>query len=168
MQILNDKRDSDHKVKIMDYNDLSNVNDLDELFEDTDAVIFSLVRSINPRISHWVCLLKKDKTYEYYNSYGFDIYKDLQIAILDNKNYLPNLLSEKLNQGYTINFNDKQLQQFNAKVNTCGAHVINRILFDKYTNNQYTAMILGFCQQKNLTPDELVIIMISSYLLKLA
>ena len=165
LQIL---QNAGHNVKIIEYNDLGKVNDLDEIFTDNDAVILSLVRELAPvRIGHWVVLLKKNNLYEYFDPYAYNVIQDLRIAIMDNPTYLPKLLNNKQQDGYQVNYNSIPLQALKLNVNTCGAHAICRVLFDKYTNQQYATMIKNYCAHKTITPDELVILMLSSYLLKL-
>jgi len=153
---------NDEPVKIIDYNELNNYTSLDAAFGDNRCLILLLTRSSD--IKHWVTLLIKNNLIEYYDPYGFPLVFDLKLSTYDNPNVLPNLIQLKLNQGFTFQQNGVRLQKLVKDMNTCGAHSVCRCLFYTLTNEQYTNMMISYTK---VEPDELVVLMLTSYLIKL-
>lgn len=127
--------------KIVKYADLSNYKTINELLPKLNDYRIILIESEH-NSGHWVVLLKykiNDKpVIEYFNSYGMKMGTDLNfISSLMNrllgqgKNDLDKLL-DTAKDDIEIIYNKKRFQSNNQKVNTCGRHILLRIIMMKH------------------------------------
>lgn len=128
--------------KIIKYNQLKNYKSIDHLLPKINDYKIILIES-QENSGHWILILKyknkeKKTIIEYYNSYGMKPEADLNYIgntmnklLGNNKDDLNNLLDNAISKGYEVIYNKKRFQSSNKKVNTCGRHVINRIIMNK-------------------------------------
>jgi len=147
-------------AKLIKYTELNDINDIDEMFVDTDELIILYLLQ-NEYMGHWCTLFKQkvanDKYYNFFDSYGKDL--DYQLEILtpkrrkqldEERNRLNELLKHK-----KVYYNDIRLQSKGTE--TCGFFVSHR-LANKEAND--TAYVDFFKQQqkiKHRTPDDVVV-----------
>lgn len=144
-------------AKIMKYEELNNVSNIDELFRDTDKVILLYILE-NPYVGHWTTLfINKDKqgkrVYNYFDSYGEEPDEWL--------NYLTESQREKFNEkrnmiqcltrNIVIIYNNVALQ--GGKTATCGSFVTHRLDHYQLSENEY---IKKFFKDSKRSPDEIV------------
>ena len=123
------------------------------------ALITLLTRSADVR--HWITIILKpaDQLVEIYDSYGFPIDKDLELAVA-NSGRLLELLKDITRSGWKVSQNTVGMQQLKNGINTCGAHAIMRCKFRHLTNAEYVSMIVEYARDHKMTPDELVTLML--------
>ena len=148
------------KDKILKYSELENYNTIDELIPDQDDFRILLLES-EPNVGHWVCLIRKGDTLEFFDSYGKTHKGELK--------YIPKFINKMLNQkdDYLTRimkssknpiFSTLKLQKDNPDVCTCGRHVIARILCSKagYDLDDYEKLIKKQSSERCMPPDILV------------
>lgn len=124
------------KVKIVAYNELPRIKNLDTLLK--NKYLFVLYE-YKPNYGHWTCLLKtvnkegKD-CIEFFDSYGAKPDRQLngQPQSLKNKygyDY-PRVVELLLKSKYPIEYNNYKLQKYSEKVQTCGRWCMMRCLMD--------------------------------------
>ena len=118
--------------KILKYSELANYQTIDDLLPKPRDFRIILVEHQNNQ-GHWVCILKYDKTVEYFNSYGIrpDAQKNLlgrvRNAMLgQEEDYLSKLM--RASKGYKLIYNKKRLQKMKQGINTCGRWIVLRII----------------------------------------
>ena len=146
--------------KIMKYSELENYNNIDELIPDKDDFRILLLES-QPRVGHWVCLIRKGDTLEFFDSYGKSHKGELKfIPKIINKmlnqpdDYLTRIMKSSKNPIFSL----LKLQSENPNIATCGRHVVSRILCSKagYDLNDYERLINKESKEKGMPPDILV------------
>jgi len=150
----------DAKEKIMKYSELENYNNIDELIPLLDDFRILLLES-EPSVGHWVCLIRKGDTLEFFDSYGKTHKGELK--------YIPKFINKMLNQpeNYLTRimkssknpiFSTLKLQSDNPDVCTCGRHCIARILCGKagYNLDDYEKLVKKECKNREMPPDILV------------
>jgi hypothetical protein len=118
--------------KVMKYSDLANYGTIDELLpKPRDFRIILIEDSYNK--GHWCCILKYDKTIEWFNPYGIrpDAQKNLlgrmrNMMLGQEPDYIDDLM--KASKGYKLIYNKKKLQKLKNGINTCGRWIILRII----------------------------------------
>ncbi len=121
-------------------------NTIDELFQNNKAIILLINKGSN--LGHFCGLLKKNNIIEFFGPYGYTINKIINILGI-NDNILDELFKKSK---YTIIYNKYQYEVENNKIETCGLHVIMRIIKYNLSNEEYHK----FLKYKNLKPDEIV------------
>ena len=161
-----------HK-NIIKYSELKNYNNIDKLLPKIGSYKIILIES-QENSGHWVLMLKyknKDKKtiIEFYNSYGMKPEADLSYIgsmmnrILGNgKDDLNDLLDDAKKKGYEVIYNKKRFQSSNKKVNTCGRHVLNRIIMaTKFKMDLYEYIdFIEELKKKYNTESDIIIAMI--------
>lgn len=159
------------KVEIINYSQLKNYKHIDELLP-TDFSYVIILIELEPRVGHWVTLMKyplihknKKKTIiEYFNSYGFK--PNYEMKFLDRllgqkKKYLTKLLN---NNDYDVIYNNVPFQSIDDQnSNTCGRHVISRIIaMNKLFKSlpEYIVMMNKLQKKYNLPYDLLISLLI--------
>jgi len=139
------------------YPDLYKVQHLDELFDDKGRfVLLYLTKSQNQ--GHWVAMLKKGNTLEYFDSYGGHL-PDTERQWLSqsklrelNQDH-PRFMELVANSGYKLSYNPYAYQDQTKHNNTCGRHVVARLYLHKLREKQYRNLI----KRTGLDPDEFAI-----------
>jgi hypothetical protein len=105
-------------------------------------------------LGHWTCLLyttyRKKRVIEFFDPYGIEV--DKEFNVLGKKKhprYLANLL---LRSSHPVHFNEHPFQEMEDDINTCGRHVICRIMFASLPLKKYADML----KKRGVTPDEAV------------
>ena len=144
-----------NQTKILKYDQLSRYNNIsDVLYPYNNFILLYQNEKLNS--GHWVCVLKNRDCIEFFDPYGLFI--DEQMNFLNYKQplYLSKLL---LDSGYKIIYNNKRFQEFGSDVNTCGRHVLIRLICRHLNLKQYQDLY----KNQKLNPDDIVTMM-TSYL----
>ena len=115
------------KAKILTYDELSKVKDIEKLLPRHKSYFILLYPVDSETNGHWVCMSRYDKTLEYFDSYGLQPDKPLDWGkFKKTQHYLSQLLAKtKLRIHYnTIDFQNKR----DYTISTCGAFCVFRIL----------------------------------------
>jgi hypothetical protein len=149
-------------TKIYKYSDLESVESIENLLPKSKDAFVLLIES-TPDSGHWVGVLRYNNTIEYFDSYGKPPSEPLE-WLSPNQN-------KKLNQDYPylnhlfnmtplkVVYNDKNYQKHSQKVNTCGAHVVFRILQLLENNlnlSKYNKLMKRAKQESKLSYDQIV------------
>jgi hypothetical protein len=156
------------EVKFITYDELSNYNNINELFETTNYVII-LIRH-NENSGHYVCLINDPKYIEVFDSYGLDIqdHKNMVGGLTNNMlGQEAPLLNDLLNTSKKkIIYNKKSFQHpSDLTIATCGRHCLYRFKRHKYDNEdlkKYTKTMDEIQSKTNLTYDQIVSYMINN------
>ena len=154
-------------VKIYTYEELADTQNLKELLPDRRCAIIILAEQM-PNIGHWVCIVKVERSYIFFDSYGQRPDKtinwtDKQLRKCLNQDYphISFLLNTCLNDGFKVVYSGFAYQnKNNFKIATCGRWVIVFITYmlktPKATLNSFYDMIKKNCNAYQLNPDHLV------------
>jgi hypothetical protein len=153
--------------QILKYSDLANYNSIDELLpKPRDFRIILVEDSVNK--GHWCCILKYDKTIEWFNPYSGipDRQKNLlgkarNMMLGQDEDYLTNLMTKS--KGYKLIYNKKRLQKLKQGINTCGRWIILRIICMKdlmMDLKEFNKMVEDTQDKSGLPKDALVAIWI--------
>jgi hypothetical protein len=133
------------ELKIINFNDLKNYKNIYNLLpkkKDYCIIFYTDDIKNGVMIGHWTCLLRYEKYFEFFDSYGLTVKEELKFISLDKKirfgeniDYL-----EKLLKPVKHNYNHQDYQKWDDNTTTCGRWVIIRIyLFKKglITENEF-------------------------------
>lgn len=115
----------------------------------TECVLLFLTVSENN--GHWICILNKPNSLEYFDPYGFSVKGEgkklgLSTEDMDNLDQDSNVMYNNL-RNY-CNENNKEFiqnthkyQQSSPNIQTCGRHCVARLYFKDLTLNQYKNLL---------------------------
>jgi len=145
---------------IIKYSDLSKYDDIDDVFGDNNFVVV-LIES-KPRTGHWTNLLRYDDgTIEQFDSYQGQIDGELKYVTNTMKHNLHEInyaLTELLHKRKTI-WSKYRYQKLDDDVDTCGRHILLRILMfveGGMKLPEYEKWFKMMKKQMKMTNDELV------------
>ena len=115
---------------IMKYSDLNRFQNIDQAFDDNNFLILLIESHRNS--GHWTCLLKYDDgTIEQFDSYGGKIDSELKFITSSMKRNLHEnncVLTQLLRRSGKTVWSKYQYQKLDNDIDTCGRHVILRVL----------------------------------------
>ena len=123
------------KDKIIEYSDLEHLKDIEDLLtHDKDYRIVLIEYEQNS--GHWILISRYGDTLELFNSYGkkhgkndFVNDKELNKYLGQATLHLKRLLDlERADHKFNVIYNKKKMQKESLVVNTCGHHVLVRLL----------------------------------------
>lgn len=141
--------------RIMSYPTLTEYDNLDDAMGKYGAIV--LLYETKEHYGHWTAVFKlDDNTVEFFDSYAMR--PDDELAFIpehfriSNDELYPHLTYLLYSSGYDIEYNDYKLQSKKKDMNTCGRHVVTRLLFRWLDIDEYANMIKQF----NMSPDNFV------------
>ena len=147
---------------IIKYSDLSNFDNIDDVFNGNSFVIV-LIES-KPFSGHWVTMLRYDNIVESFDSYGGSIDNELSFISKEMKNKLgeneKSILNLLKNSSYKVVINKYKFQSEQNNVDTCGRYCVLRILMFACGNMQLKEFTNWFRKSGKLlklSNDELVV-----------
>ena len=141
-------RITDGKTEIIQYEQLENISNLEEILNRFGAVV--ILYTTRKNFGHWVCLFRKNnnvlKELEFFDPYGLKVDQELNISnamhLREHQGIVTPHLTSLINKGgYNVTSNTQQLQKFLDHVNTCGRHVSMRIRFRDTSLKQYIKLM---------------------------
>jgi signal peptidase I len=158
---------------VLTYNKLKHVGSIENLFSDGVKNVIILYRK-SRNVGHWVGLIKRGDTVEYFDSYGYDIDKPLSWAGFNENNaelgqdypILTHLLYDYLNENpnHKVVYNEYKYQGLDDKnSSTCGRHVSLRIRNRDLSLEQYQKFFNKMKKQQ-IDPDQYVVTATNKYL----
>lgn len=134
---------------IIKYSDLKNFAKITDLLpEKKDFRIILIEDKYNS--GHWVCVMRNDKTIQYFNSYGakYDyewkfINRMIRVCLGEDTNEMTRLMEQAEADGFNTSYNKYRFQKLANSVQTCGRWVIFRIETFKmgYNNDQFKELV---------------------------
>ena len=157
---------------IIKYSELKNFDDISDEILTKNKTYKILLFEYEKNKGHWVLILRYDNIIEFFNSYGVKHSKDdfmddkeLNEYLGQYKLFLDYLLKREVVQNeFKIIYNKVKLQRKSKYINTCGRHVVLRILCLLHFNmnlEQYLKFMLNSSKKTKLNYDELVSTIIS-------
>lgn len=127
---------SDIDNHIIKYSELNKYNDIEELLPNNRSFKIILIESEYNK-GHWVCIMRyidnnNIDTIEFFNSYGNKPLSELNFVkscvnfLLGQHSDLLKKLLDKSDK--RIIYNKKRFQKYSSKINTCGKHVVCRLI----------------------------------------
>jgi hypothetical protein len=126
----NDIRTYFPNAKIKLYNELNDMNHIDELLPDNKDYAFILIED-SPNKGHWVCIDKLKDEINFFDSYGGAPDSQLKWTPMEQREELGQG-EKKLTQllkgsGYKVNYNPVKYQEVSSDIQTCGRHCCMRV-----------------------------------------
>ncbi len=145
-------------TKVIRYADLKKFKTIEDLLKKFGNAVI-LYPSESDANGHWTCVFygiseKGQKILEFFDPYGFSIDKEFDLTEHKRPHYLAKLLYKS---NYPVAYNNHRFQKMKPNVNTCGRHVINRILYSHLTLKQYNKL---FYNGNGVDSDELVTLLV--------
>jgi hypothetical protein len=121
---------------VIKYSTLANLKDIDEILPHDKSYKVILIE-YERNSGHWVCIMRYGKTLEYFNPFGLlptdeDFMDDDRLNdTLDQEELFLNTLFEKETKENDFDemvYNKVKFQSEDDDINTCGRHVVHRIV----------------------------------------
>lgn len=152
------------KEDTITYAELEQFNNLEQVLEKNKSFKIILIEE-QENTGHWVLILRYGKTIEFFNSYGtspsyeIDLIDDKQNEQLgQDEKYLNKLLNLAMKK-YKVIYNKKRFQKLENGVNTCGRHVLLRIIMLQHYNmnlERYIKFMEHLATKYKMDYDEVV------------
>lgn len=148
----------DSKIHI--YPDFANMNSIDEAFDSLGRCIF-LFLTQSSSAGHWLCMIKRGNTIEYWDSYGDPpeaqrswLTKQQLHELNEGEPYLLNLLKKS---GYKVFYNTFKYQKTSSIDNECGRWCVARLICKDISNDEFLKLVKDGIRKNNLqSPDDWV------------
>ena len=143
-------------LKIISYPDLNDVQRIEEVFDDEGRCLI-LYLTEDEYTGHWVCMIRKGRTIEYFDPYG-GIRPDgerkwlSKSKLLELDQYHPRLTELLRQSGAKVNTNPYHFQKTRTDIATCGRHCCCRMAHKHMSLASYKRMI----DDSGLSPDDFV------------
>ena len=144
---------------VLGYNELKKWRSIWDIFAASGKEYFVVLYQQTPIKGHWVGVLTShdksgNKVIEVYDPYGVKVDHQFKATkLLPSYRYLSALL---LKSGVPIHYNHVPVQAYGQGINTCGRHVIHRIINKHIELDRFLQLFFMDAQQKNMSTDELV------------
>lgn len=143
-------------LKIMSYPELNALSEIEEAFDDKGRCLI-LYLTEDEHTGHWVCMIKKAKTIEYFDPYGKYrpdeerewLSKDKLIQL---DQYQPTLTELLRRSRYKVIVNPYHFQKDKSNIATCGRHCVSRLYNKDMSLPMYDRMI----KDSGMNPDDYV------------
>jgi hypothetical protein len=124
-------RITDNKTNIIVYSQLEDINSIDEILTDFGCCV--ILYQLESNSGHWISLIRKKNTLEFFDPYGMSIDEELKYSKFNLRRHegvlTPHLTHLIKKSNYRLTINSVKLQQFKEHVNTCGRFCALRIRF---------------------------------------
>lgn len=143
-------------TSLFKYPELESMTSIDDAFDELGRCIMLYLTQSEDE-GHWVCMIKRGKTVEYFDPYGGYkpdgerkwLTKEKQEELGEDEPLLTKMLKEG---GYKVESNPYHFQKEGGDVNTCGRHCCVRLLLAHLPLTEYKKMI----DSSGVPPDEFV------------
>lgn len=147
------------KTNIIMYNELYKIKNIDEVIKYGTCVILYNTSEFR---GHWCCLIVNNDRIEFFDPYGILIDDEIKPSFMsklfikkyysrDKKRLQKLIYYSKYDK---VEYNNYPVQKRENNINTCGRHVVTRILMKDLLLEEYIKYIYSF---KGRTPDEVVL-----------
>ena len=148
-------------AKIILYNELNDMDHIDELLPNEKSYAFMLIED-SPNKGHWVSLDKLKNQINFFDSYGGAPDSQLKWISMDKREQLGQE-EKKLTQllkssGYKVNYNPVKYQEKGDDIQTCGRHCCMRIkqMMDGKDLDDYLNFMNNTKKSTGMDYDEIV------------
>ena len=142
------------ETRILAYEKLKTYNSLEQILNPYGNCI--ILYQTKENFGHWVVLIDRGgRMLEFYDSYGLKPDEELKI---DNQYHLrihggvitPHLTALIKSGGWSVKYNNKQLQEQLSDVNTCGRYCVMRLLYKDMSLQKFNDLLTN---NKCYNPD---------------
>lgn len=160
----------DTKNYVLKYSELKQYQDLEQLLPHHHSYKIILIEYEKNK-GHWICLMRYNNVIEIFNSFGTkhdeeDFVESNEVNYYLGQAYLHlNILIEKeiKENNFTMLYNKIKFQKKSTQINTCGRHVVNRLICLLHYNmslKKYIKFMKDSMEKTKLNYDELVSLII--------
>ena len=143
-------------LRVLSYPDLNDMSQIEDAFDDKGRCLI-LYLTEDEHTGHWVCMIKKGKTIEYFDPYGKYrpdeerewLTKDKLIQL---DQYQPTLTELLRRSRYKVIVNPYHFQKDKGDIATCGRHCVCRLYHKDMSLPAYDKMI----KNSGHNPDDYV------------
>jgi len=130
-----------NKCNLVTYSDIQHYRNIDDLLGPYHCCV--ILYESDGDCGHW-CVLqrRKDGKLEFFDPYGIPI--DDKIKWNTENVYCPELTKLIVDNKESLVYNDQPLQKMKKNINTCGRHVISRILNRNMDIDEYCDVVTNF------------------------
>lgn len=148
-------------VQIITYSQLENCTNILQYLKSPNSCLVMLIQTGTG--GHWTCLRRTNDTLTYFDSYGKKpdgelvlINSNVRVKLHEDCHYLTQLLNKAKKQGFRINYNKTDFQQYANGINTCGKWVIAFCNSNNLDIQQYVNAMKQKKKETGLSYDEIV------------
>lgn len=155
-------------VPIIKYSDLSEISSIEQLLPKDKTYVICLYEE-SPNVGHWICFLRYNNIFEYFDSYGEKIDSPLNWTSVGIRKeldqytpYLSNLLKKSK---LKVVQNKTKYQKESSNIATCGRWCIFRILSNRKEDidlPEFKQLIKKCIKTFKVPNDELISYLISA------
>ena len=168
---LNDILGQQFSDDIILYSNLDQYRSIEDLLPTNKSFKVLLIRDSNYS-GHYVCILRYNKTIEFFDSYGMypsnelDYTENVNQSLGQTRDELLDLLQDAKQKGFKIEYNKIEFQQYSTgrkSIATCGRHVLFRIIMMikyNYDLNKFVNFFISLERKYHLDFDNLVSLII--------
>jgi len=153
------------QTKIIKYVELSKYKSIDSVMHPHNSL--TILYETSPNYGHWVCLIRRGRIIEHFDSYGLKPDDELKFIPEYFRNQsgrdIPHLsyLLYYATPRYEIHYNEYKLQSRDKEIATCGRWVCTRINKLRLTTDEFAEAF----KDPQYTPDQLVTLLTDEKLL---
>lgn len=135
----------DHKASLILYPDLAKSDNIDDYLQNNGACV--ILYETKKNFGHWCCIFKtiNKNELEFFDPYGLP--PDAELKYIDynfrksNNELRPHLTHLLLNSNYKVTYSNYRFQKMMDDINTCGDHVVCRLLFKFMPLKKYAKLL---------------------------
>lgn len=153
----------DNKMKILNYPDLKNYKNVNDLLNPYGGCIILYETTKNN--GHWVLLYEHKGTINFFDSYGFKYPNDEMNFInpeFQHKNEMDKMLLYNLIFQYPVEHNDIQYQSFSPLIKSCGLWCCSRYILKDLSPKQFQKYFLTGVRDPDKMAEDFVNLYLTS------
>lgn len=150
----------DGKTNILTYPELMEYENISDVLRPYNSCAILYMTSDN--YGHWCALTKNDEKICFFDPYGGKNLPDQELKSIpqnfrnESGQTYPHLTYLLYKSNSPIEYNEHKYQKLADDVNTCGRHVVCRLLHKNLNSDQYYDMMRDLAKKNNMTYDEVV------------
>lgn len=147
-------------VKIVTYDELSKIDDIDELLYPSGKLIILYMH--NDAGGHWTCLFVRNGELHFFCSYGYKPdtkqLDNVPIEVLKEYDETNSQLCRMMikSRYKKLFYNSDKFQASDEDITTCGRWCTIRLYLAEQSDEMFKKQIKKFCNETKLEPDEMV------------
>jgi hypothetical protein len=138
-------------------------DDIDKVFNGDD-VVYILIETDRKNNGHYLCLIRRGKMIEFFDSYGKGIEKQknyVRPELLNTENHIQQML---YNSPYKLSYNHHKFQDSDPDIATCGRWITIRAMHKDLPLSKFKDMVVRECVNLGLMPDDWTILKTQKFL----
>ncbi len=150
----------DGKTKVLTYPQLMEYDNINDLLTPYDSCV--ILYLTQDSYGHWCAITRSNGKICFFDPYGGKNLPDQELKSIPqnfrNKSgqTYPHLTYLLYKSSNPIEYNEHKYQKLDDQNNTCGRHVVCRVLYKDLDSDQYYEMMKDLADKNNMTYDEVV------------